>query len=204
MLSASQRTFTAISGAVAPSSLQGTGRLGVRGRQLSLALILSAASAVCAQGSDWSVITSVDARAGVHKLGIIAGWTRPQPLWQGERWQLKLRHEVSLAGWDVPKAKDLVELGYSPFLRLHRALAGGGSVFVEGSIGVHLLSHTRVAREREFSTAFQFSDALGVGIQWGQNARSTLGARVQHLSNLSIKRPNDGMDFVLLYYAHAF
>lgn len=36
------------------------------------------------------------------------------------------------------------------------------------------------------------------------DARSTLGVRYQHISNAGIKKPNPGMDFVLLYYTHRF
>ena len=84
--------------------------------------------------------------------------------------------------------------------------ASGGTIafFVEASIGVRLLSHTRISPTRTLSTAFQFSDQLGLGVQWGRDARSTLGVRYQHISNAGIKKPNPGMDFVLLYYTHRF
>lgn len=158
-----------------------------------------------AQGMDWTLSGGVAAQADVRKLGVIAGWTRPEPLWQGEVWRLKLRHEAEVAAWDVPKARDLIEVGYSPVLRLERPLAAGTRrFFVEASIGVRLLSHTRVAPERSLRTAFHFSDVLGTGVQWGPGLRSTLGLRYQHLSNLGIKKPNPGMDFVLLYYTHRF
>ena len=89
--------------------------------------------------------------------------------------------------------------------RIERPFSGGTSAFfVEASIGVRLLSRTRVSPERTLSTAFQFSDQLGVGVQWGRDARSTLGVRYQHISNAGIKKPNPGMDFVLLYYTHRF
>lgn len=137
--------------------------------------------------------------------GLAAGWTQPEPLWQGQRWRLKLRHEAVVAAWDVPKAKDLLELGYSPVFRLQRPVPGvARTFFVEASIGVRLLSHTRVAPDRSLSTAFQFSDMIGMGLQWGREGRSTLGLRYQHISNLGIKRPNPGMDFALLYYTLRF
>lgn len=171
---------------------------------LAVVLGLGAASAGLAQGIDWTLSGGVAQEASVKKLGVIAGWTRPAPLWQGEQWRLKLRHELELAAWDVPKARDLIELGYSPVLRLERPLAQARHFFVEASIGLRLLSHTRVAPDHALATAFHFSDMLGVGMQWGRDGRSTLGVRYQHLSNLGIKRPNLGMDFVQLYYTHRF
>ena len=175
----------------------------------ALALTLAGARPAAAQTyqpGDWTLSGGAASKASVKKYGVIAGWTRIPPLWQGDSWRLRLRHEVELAGWDVPKASDLIEFGYSPVLRLERPLSGdSGSVFFfEGSIGVRLLSHTRVSATRTLSTAFQFSDVLGVGMQWGRDGRSTLGLRYQHLSNAGIKKPNPGMDFVQLYYTHRF
>lgn len=172
---------------------------------LGAACGLAQAQAQPAGGLDWTLSAAGAAEANVSKLGVIAGWTQPAPLWQGAQWRLRLRHEVELAAWRVPKARDLLELGYSPVLRLERPLRGGQALlFVEGSIGARLLSHTRVAPERSLSTAFQFSDMLGVGVQWGAQGRSTLGLRYQHVSNLGIKRPNPGLDFGQLYYTHRF
>ena len=172
---------------------------------LGAACGLAQAQAQPAGGLDWTLSAAGAAEANVSKLGVIAGWTQPAPLWQGAQWRLRLRHELELAAWRVPKARDLLELGYSPVLRLERPLRGGQALlFVEGSIGVRLLSHTRVAPERSLSTAFQFSDMLGVGVQWGAQGRSTLGLRYQHVSNLGIKRPNPGLDFGQLYYTHRF
>ena len=54
------------------------------------------------------------------------------------------------------------------------------------------------------STAFQFSDTLGAGVQFGNRARSTVGVRFQHLSNASIKRPNPGINFTQVYYQQSF
>ena len=133
---------------------------------LGAACGLAQAQAQPAGGLDWTLSAAGAAEANVSKLGVIAGWTQPAPLWQGAQWRLRLRHELELAAWRVPKARDLLELGYSPVLRLERPLRGGQALlFVEGSIGARLLSHTRVAPERSLSTAFQFSDMLGVGVQ---------------------------------------
>ena len=189
------------------STLARQGRRALAGAAAAVAGLAFAAGAQAQSSSpiDWTLTGGVAGKADVKKLGIIAGWTRPEPLWQGERWRLRLRHEAVVAAWDVPKARDLVEVGYSPVFRLERPLADGArSFFVEASIGVRLLSHTRVAPDHALSTAFQFSDVLGVGLQWGRDGRSTLGLRYQHLSNLGIKRPNPGMDFALLYYTHRF
>lgn len=182
----------------------GRARRGIARWAAGATLVLAGAAAQ-AQGVDWTLIGGASDTARVRQVGVVAGWTRPAPLWQGDAWRLRLRHEGVLAAWHVPQARDVVEVGYSPVLRLERPLQGGHAVlFVEGSIGARLLSHTRVAPERSLSTAFQFSDMLGVGVQWGAQGRSTLGLRYQHVSNLGIKRPNPGLDFGQLYYTHRF
>lgn len=182
-------------------------RAGSRPVALLLAVGLGLGSA--AAHADGELDVALTAAQGqsehVSKAGLIVGWDHGQPLWQGQRWRLALRHELELAAWHVPRARNLIELGYSPVLRLERPLAApGASFFVEGSIGVRLLSHTRLSSERSLSTAFQFADMLGLGWQWGADGRSTLGLRLQHISNADIKKPNPGINFVQLYYRHRF
>ena len=94
-----------------------------------LAGLLGVSAPAAAEGLDLALTTAVAGADHVRKHGIVLGWTRPRPLWQGEQWRLMLRHEVELATWSVPRARDLVELGYSPVLRLERPLSGGTSVF---------------------------------------------------------------------------
>lgn len=171
------------------------------------ALVLLAATTDAAHSApsapDWALTAASGDRESVRKLGLLAGWQRPQPLWQGRHWQVTLRHEMELATWQAPRARRIVEWGYSPVFVLERP--GGRGVFLEGAIGVRLLSHTRLSATRSMSTAFHFSDMLGLGLRWGDHGgRSTLGVRLQHLSNLGIKRPNPGINFLQVYYRHRF
>ncbi|KAF1021645.1 MAG: Lipid A deacylase PagL [Paracidovorax wautersii] len=66
------------------------------------------------------------------------------------------------------------------------------------------ISHTRLDSDTTMSTGFQFSDTIGAGIQFGNQLRSTVGIRFQHLSNASIKSPNPGINFTQLYYQQSF
>ena len=54
------------------------------------------------------------------------------------------------------------------------------------------------------SESVSFWSKMGAGMQFGQDGRSTLGVRLQHLSNLGIKTPNPGINFVQVYYAYRF
>ena len=139
------------------------------------------------------------------KASIIAGWDREQPLWQGDTWHLGLRHEIELGLWDPRHGNHIVEFGYSPVLRMIRPLGDHGKrLFVEGSIGVRLISDTSLSSDTNMSTAFQSSDMLGVGYQWGPKQLNTVGLRGVHISNAGIKKPNDGVEFGLLYYQRKF
>jgi lipid A 3-O-deacylase len=158
-----------------------------------------------ADGWDFALKGGSANQSDVDKLGIVAGRTRAEPLWQGQAWSLRLRHEIEVAGWRVPQAKDLMEAGYTPMFRLQRPVSDGGVVaFVEAGIGVRLLSHLHTTPERSLSTAFQFSNELGAGLQFGPQGRVTVGLRYQHISNAGIKRPNPGMDLYLGYVGYRF
>lgn len=175
------------------------------GRALLLASAVATGSAAGAAEPDLALTVAHGLSADVRKAGVVLGFAQAEPLWQGALWRLTLRHELELAGWRVPHARDIVELGYSPVLRLERPLAGDGALFfVEGAIGARLLSHTRLSPIRSLSTAFQFADMLGLGWQGGREARSTLGLRLVHMSNADIKKPNPGINFVQLYYRYRF
>ncbi len=174
---------------------------------LSCLFALGAPSAALAQSHNYSLaISAADGQKDVRKIGLIWAATRAQPLWQGQNWQLQLRHEAELAAWHVRDARNIIELGYSPVFRLQRPWAGKGqrSFYMEGGIGVRGISHTRTSAERTMSTAFQFSDMAGIGWQWGAQNQHNLGLRVQHLSNAGIKRPNPGINFGQVYYSRAF
>lgn len=165
----------------------------------------TAQAAPAPTGLDLSLVAATATTDHVRKVGLVAGWQQARPLWQGRRWQLGLRHELELSFWHPRDASNIVEFGYSPFLRLERPTVDqSGLFFVEASIGLRLLSHTRVSADRDLSSSFQFSDVLGLGWQWGPQGRSTLGARFQHISDAGIKKPNPGINFTQIYYRYRF
>ena len=85
-------------------------------------------------------------------------------------------------------------MGLTPVVELRRASASGVSFYVEGGIGIHLLSHTRID-ERGLSTAFQFGEFVGTGVNFGDHGEYGVGVRIQHISNGRIKEPNCGATF---------
>jgi lipid A 3-O-deacylase len=72
--------------------------------------------------------------------------------------------------------------------------------YVEGGIGVALLSDTQIAG-RDLSTAFQFEDRLGVGLR---SDKLDLHVRYMHYSNADISDTNDGIDMYVAGLAYKF
>jgi lipid A 3-O-deacylase len=64
-------------------------------------------------------------------------------------------------------------------------------VYIEGGIGASLFSDTSVG-DKQISTAFQFSDNVGLGYRF--SGGSAIGYRFTHFSNADIKRPNPGIN----------
>jgi lipid A 3-O-deacylase len=88
----------------------------------------------------------------------------------------------------------LWEVGLTPVVELRRPPASGVSYYVEGGIGIHLLSHTRID-QRGLSTAFQCGEFVGTGVDFGDRGQYGIGVRIQHISNGGIKEPNCGVTF---------
>lgn len=132
--------------------------------------------------------------ADMARIGVQWDWNKRW--FQGQDWHLGGYWDLALGYWhrsSPPGFNDeITEIGLTPVFRLQRNDLKG--VYLEGAIGFHLLSKTSLG-DRRFSTRFQFGDHLGVGYRFGAKRAFDLGYRYQHLSNGSIKRPNNGINF---------
>lgn len=112
--------------------------------------------------------------------------------------------EFSLGYWRGKAANkdnnDLVDAALLPSVKYFPGNATDGRFYVEGGIGVHLLSRTQIHNDRRFGSAFQFGDLVGVGWRLGQQKDYELGLRLQHISNGGIKKPNQGINFLELRF----
>ena len=106
---------------------------------------------------------------------------------------------------DYGSHDELLDVSLTPVLRLQRdaSLSSGVTPYAEAGIGAHLLSDTRLG-EQAFSTAFQFGSHLGVGLGFGERGQYELSYRFQHISNMGIKEPNDGLELHLLRLGYSF
>ncbi|WP_301804064.1 acyloxyacyl hydrolase [Variovorax ginsengisoli] len=76
--------------------------------------------------------------------------------------------------------------------------------FVEAGIGATVMDQLYRTPDREFSTAFQFTEQLGVGLSLGAQGAHEVSLRFQHFSNAGIKEPNPGENFVRVRYLYRY
>jgi hypothetical protein len=132
--------------------------------------------------------------ADMARIGV--QWAWKSRWFQGAEWHLGGYWDLALGQWhrngSAGQNEDITEVGLTPVFRLQRNDLRGP--YVEAAVGFHLLSRTSLGDKR-FSTMFQFGDHLGAGFRFGKRGEFDLGYRYQHLSNASIKRPNNGINF---------
>jgi lipid A 3-O-deacylase len=75
---------------------------------------------------------------------------------------------------------------------------------MEGGLGGTVKNHVNRTADEPFSTAFQFTEVVGVGRSFGAHGEHEVSVRLQHVSNASIKKPNPGANFVRLRYLYGF
>ena len=111
--------------------------------------------------------------------------------------------EFSLGYW-TETPDNIFALGLSPvFVYEFRSMASGHQFYINGGIGVALISDTQIGT-RDMSSTFQFEDQLGLGLRFGNNRQYDLNFGFLHYSNARLKAPNDGIDIWLLTYTHWF
>jgi hypothetical protein len=151
--------------------------------------------------ADWTVSGIVGAGSHVNLIGVEAQAASDFGGALADPWSSSLGCAADVAYWwarnHENSASSLCETGLTPVVELRRPRASGVSYYLEAGIGVHLLSQTRID-ERDLSTAFQFGELVGTGVNFGDRGQYGVGVRIQHISNGSIKEPNSGLTFAEL------
>jgi hypothetical protein len=112
------------------------------------------------------------------------------------RWWVPTQVELGGGIWRVPDLAGTTQrfdLHATPVWR-----ADFPRTYVEGGIGLYLLSHTINNDVTHMSTSFEFGSHVGAGLRIGERRATRIGIALQHLSNAGIKEPNSGVNFVLL------
>jgi len=166
---------------------------------ISLASFTGALPAHAVNGISLELGSSDSSNASVDIVRVGLQWNWKSRWSVGADWQLGGYWELNLGYWenDSPFRTNsgLTDIGFTPVFRLQPSNLSGASPYVELGIGMHLLSKSSVGRERRFGSMFQFGDHIGVGVRFGPKGAYDLGYRFQHLSNASIKAPNQGINF---------
>lgn len=142
--------------------------------------------------------------AGGEKVRMVRAGAQWQ--WDKQWLQSTNRHvggywDLTLARWqgtrfeDVPgRHQNITAIGLTPVLRWQGNSRRGW--YLEGGIGVHYLSDLYDNNGDQLSTGWQFGDHLGLGYVF-QN-KMDLSVKIQHFSNGSFKKPNDGVNFAVI------
>lgn len=158
----------------------------------------AAASADYSPGQGWG------ARLGFQEHYRNASLIYQTPTWwsyqsQGGWGRLELNAELGVSYWTASRGDpdSLWQLSATPMLRWWP----NEYFYTEIGVGATVLSRTRFA-DRNFGTAFQFGDHVGLGFLI--NRSHQIGLRFSHFSNAGIKSPNDGLDLYQLTYTYRY
>lgn len=182
-------------------------------RSIASALLLGVAATAGAQEAAASSTHTFGAQLALgvaqHKvkkvdLGLV--WDPGINWWDVGGWHFSLIGEAHLAYWHTHEGafhNDVYEFGVTPMVRF---IKDGGTIrpYIEAGAGVRVLSHPTITDTYTLSTAFQFSETVGVGVQFGGHQQYQAGARFQHVSNAGMKEPNPGINFTQLYLQYNF
>jgi opacity protein-like surface antigen len=160
---------------------------------LAAVLALAGAPALAVDGV--SIEYGHDSVADMGRVGIQWDWKKRW--FEGSSWHVGGYWDLALGYWRrddvlVGQNDEITEIGLTPVFRLQGNQLKGP--YAEVGIGFHLLSKTSLG-DKQFSTAFQFGEHLGVGYRFGAKGAFDVSYRYQHLSNADIKRPNSGINF---------
>jgi lipid A 3-O-deacylase len=137
-------------------------------------------------------------------VGVTLPWSLRQPVHEGA---LTSYWDLFVSQWHAPAldggSRNYAQIG-AIYTWRYRFGAGSSPWFAEAGVGGTLMDHLYKTPDRTFSTAFQFTEVLGVGRSFGENGKHELSLRVQHFSNAGIKKPNPGENFVRLRYTYHF
>jgi lipid A 3-O-deacylase len=122
-----------------------------------------------------------------------------QRWFESERGYLSTYYELSLNHFTDP-VRPATAISFSPILIYHFKRSGKIKPFVEIGSGFSYFSRKNVGI-RKSATNFQFEDRIGVGFR---NGKHDWTLRYMHYSNANIKKPNDGIDMVMISYGYKF
>jgi lipid A 3-O-deacylase len=151
---------------------------------------------------------SVEAGSGMDtntgRVGAI--WNFDHKWLTDNQWQVSGFWEAMAGRWsghsNNSDNQTITDISLTPVFRLQQKLTTGVSPYLEGAIGIHLISPNFIYQNRRFGSTFQFGDHIGAGICFGEHHQFDLGYRFQHLSNGGIKQPNEGINLNEIHFIY--
>ena len=177
---------------------------------LSAAVLLSITGVSSALAADGNFDTAsleygTTAKARMVRFGIQSQWDKKWFVSNGTHvsgyWDLSLAQWRGTAYRGIPgDNQHITNIGFTPVFRFQADDKRGW--YAEGGIGLNLLTKRYNNDDNELSTHFQFGDHIGAGYVLANGW--DVGMKIQHFSNGGYKKPNDGVNFLLLKVARAF
>ena len=93
-------------------------------------------------------------------------------------------------------------IGFTPVFRFTR-FTDLATIYFDTSIGFAWISTTEI-NDSEFGSNFQFTDSLSIGALFGARRQWGVGYKFNHMSNNSIKLPNNGINFHLISISYEY
>lgn len=167
--------------------------------------LLGGATGAPAQLTAISFESGAGDETAMWRVGVQCAW---REFATAGRWQVDLTVELQVGRWEGTaehrENHRLYDIGITPILRLEQTELAALAPFLEGAVGIHLISRNRPVDGLDMSSAYQFGDHVGAGVRFGPDHRYELAYRHQHLSNGSLVPPNDGINFnqlrVVVYF----
>lgn len=174
---------------------------------LTVALGAAAAAPAGAQGAPASFF--VQGGRGDNGVGVLSAGVQWPFAWRRMALGGELSTQAEVFG-SVWRARDFsggrehfFQLGLVPMLRW-RAGQGRSPWFVEGGIGLSLTDERFLTPDKMFGSRLNFSDNLALGRNFGAEGRHEISLRMQHTSNAGLRKPNPGLNLLMLRYGSAF
>ncbi|HEY5800245.1 MAG TPA: acyloxyacyl hydrolase [Burkholderiaceae bacterium] len=128
-------------------------------------------------------------------------WHRRNGRHVGMYWDLTAAYWRQGMYRDIPgNKKGIADIGLTPVFRYQRDDKRGW--YGEAAVGVHYLTELYDNDYGELSTRFQFGDHLAIGYvtqnQWD------IALKFQHFSNGGIRKPNNGVNYLVLKTSRRF
>ena len=92
-----------------------------------------------------------------------------------------------------PEGRDAASIGLSPVFRFRPNASGGSQPYWDVALGVQVLSRTKLDNRHDLGSTVQLAPLVGVGVTFGEKSQYDLGYRFQHLTNLGLEQPDDGL-----------